>query len=88
MWQEPKIDFGYTKASELVPCSLLPHWNSMRFFATVSLSDMASLQEVKFSTLYRQSSTRHEYCNLYVYYVVITSRTCQHWNFQKADFEP
>ena len=25
------------KASELVPCSLLPHWNSMRFFATVSL---------------------------------------------------
>ena len=26
------------KASELVPCSLLPHWNSMRFFATVSLS--------------------------------------------------
>ena len=27
------------KASELVPCSLLPHWNSMRFFATVSLSD-------------------------------------------------
>ena len=26
-----------TKASELVPCSLLPHWNSMRFFATVSL---------------------------------------------------
>ena len=32
--------------------------------------------------------TRHEYCNLYVYYVVITSRTCRHWNFQKADFEP
>ena len=26
-----------TKASELVPCSLLPHWNSMRFFTTVSL---------------------------------------------------
>ena len=45
-----------TKASELVPCSLLPHWNSMRFFATVSLSDMNSLQEVKFATLYRQSS--------------------------------
>ena len=44
------------KASELVPCSLLPHWNSMRFFATVSLSDMNSLQEVKFATLYRQSS--------------------------------
>ena len=29
----------YDKASELVPCSLLPHCNSMRFFATVSLSD-------------------------------------------------
>ena len=29
----------HTKASELVPCSLLPHWNSMRFFATVSLYD-------------------------------------------------
>ena len=28
-----------TKASELVPCSLLPYWNSMRFFATVSLYD-------------------------------------------------
>ena len=28
------------KASELVPCSLLPHWNSMRFFATVSLTDL------------------------------------------------
>ena len=47
---------GYGKASELVPCNLLPHWNSMRFFATVSLSDMNSLQEVKFATLYRQSS--------------------------------
>ena len=45
-----------SKASELVPCSLLPHWNSMRFFATVSLSDMNSLQEVKFATQHRQSS--------------------------------
>ena len=47
---------GSIKASELVPCSLLPHWNSMRFFGTVSLSDMNSLQEVKFATLHRQSS--------------------------------
>ena len=31
--------YSVAKASELVPCSLLPHWNSMRFFATVSLSD-------------------------------------------------
>ena len=45
-----------TKASKLVPGSLFPHWNSVRFFATVSLSDMNSLQEVKFATLYRQSS--------------------------------
>ena len=30
---------GKFKASELVPCSLLPHWNSVRFFATVSLYD-------------------------------------------------
>ena len=40
-----------SKASELVPCSLLPHWNSMRFFATVSLYDSNSMDEVKFATL-------------------------------------
>ena len=28
-----------SKASELVPCSLLSNWNSMRFFATVALYD-------------------------------------------------
>ena len=39
------------KASELVPCSLLPRWNSMRFFATVSLYDSNSMDEVKFATL-------------------------------------
>ena len=33
------VTVSETKASELVPCSLLLHWNSMRFFATVSLSD-------------------------------------------------
>ena len=44
-----------TKASELVPGSLLPHWNSMRFFARRSLSDMSSLQEVRFEILNRQS---------------------------------
>ena len=32
-------DSKQTKASELVPSSLLPHWNSMRFFVTVSLYD-------------------------------------------------
>ena len=37
--QSSKRQFCYmlSEASELVPCSLLPHWNSMRFFATVSL---------------------------------------------------
>ena len=44
------------KASELVTGSLLSHWNSMQFFATGSLSDMNSMQEVRFATLYRQSS--------------------------------
>ena len=38
----------------------------MRFFATVSLSDMNSLQEVKFATLYWQSSNTSRHCNLYV----------------------
>ena len=54
------------KASELVPGSLLLHWNSMRFFATGSLSDMNSLQEVRFTTLCRKVEIRHEYCNLNV----------------------
>ena len=39
------------KASELVPCSLLPHWNSMQFSVTVSLYDSNSMGEVKFATL-------------------------------------
>ena len=39
------------KASELVPCSLLTHWNLMRFFTTVSLYDSNSVDEVKFTTL-------------------------------------
>ena len=46
----------HTKASELVPCSLLPHWNSMRFFTTGSLYDSNSMEEVKFATLYQRSS--------------------------------
>ena len=51
-----------TKASELVPCSLLPHWNSMRFFATGSLYDSGS----KIRPCTGEVQTRHEYCNLYV----------------------
>ena len=41
------------KASELVPCSLLPHWNSVRFFVTGSLYNLNSMDKVKFVTLYR-----------------------------------
>ena len=55
-----------TKASELVPCSLLPHWNSMQFFATVSLYDSNSMDEVKFAPCNDEVQTRHGYCNLYV----------------------
>ena len=70
-----------TKASELVPCSLLPHWNSMRFFATVSLYDSNSMDEVKFATLYRQSSNMLLCCDDVTYVPAL-------WNFQKADLEP
>ena len=55
------------KASELVPGSLLPHWNSVWFFVTGSLSELNSLLEVRFMTLYLQSfQTRHKNCNFYV----------------------
>ena len=49
----------HIKASELVPCSLLPHWNSMRFFATVSLYDSNSMDEVKFATLACNGKVQH-----------------------------
>ena len=44
------------KASKLVPGSLFPHWNSMRFFMMGSLYDTSLLAEVRFATLYWQSS--------------------------------
>ena len=56
----------HSKAPELVPGTLLPHWNSMRFFATGSLYDSNSMDEVKFATLYGEVQTHHEHCNLYV----------------------
>ena len=43
---------GNSKASELVPGSLFPRWNSMRFFARGSLYDTSSLVEVRFATIY------------------------------------
>ena len=79
---------GNSKASELVPCSLLPHWNSMRFFATVSLYDSNSMDEVKFATLCRRSS------NITVI-VTCTLLCCDDvmyvpalWNFKKLTCEP
>ena len=60
------IAMAFIKASELVTGSLLPHWNLMRFFARGSLSEMSSLQEVRFATLYGKVQACHEYCNLYV----------------------
>ena len=73
----------YAKASELVPCSLLPHWNSMRFFATVSLYDSNSMDEVKSATLYRGGHvTNIVTCTLlccdWIMYVLAL------WNFQKS----
>ena len=59
-------DHVCTKASELVPCRLLPHWNSMWFFVTGSLYDSNSVEEVKFATCTGEVRTRDSYCNLYV----------------------
>ena len=77
------------KASKLVPGSLLPHWNSMRFCVTGSLYYSNSMEEVKFATLYRRSSKTSQNivtCTLlcwdYVTYMPAV------WNFQKADFKP
>ena len=73
----------HVKASEQVPGSLLPHWNSMRFFATESLYDSNSVKEVKFVTLYRRSSNTSRILWLVRYYVLISSRTCRHCEISK-----
>ena len=49
----------------------------MRFFATGSLYNSNSMEEVKFATLYWQSSTHHEYFNLYILWLVTTCRRCE-----------
>ena len=71
------------KASELVPGSLFPRWNSIRFFARGSLYDTSSLAEVRFATLYRQSSNTSRILKLVRYYFVIRSRTCRHCEISK-----
>ena len=63
--------------------SLLPDWNSMRFNATESLYESNSMEEVKFTTMYRQSSNTSGILKLICYYLVITSRTCQHCEISK-----
>ena len=55
----------------------------MRFFARGSLCDMNSPQEVRFATLYQQSSNTSWKLYLVHYYVVIRSRTCQHCEISK-----
>ena len=59
------------KASELVPSTLFPHWNSMWFFARGSPYDTSSLGEVRFTTLCRQSSNTSRILKLVRSFVVI-----------------
>ena len=66
-----------SKASELVPGSLFPRWNSMWNYGRRSLYDSTSLALERFSTLYRQSSKHVMNLELVRYYVVIGSRMCQ-----------
>ena len=70
-------------ASELVPSSLFPHWNSMRFFMRGSLYNTSSLAEVRFTTPYQQNSNTSRILKLVRYYVVIRSRTCWHCEISK-----
>ena len=55
----------------------------MRLFATGSLYDSNSMEEVKFATLYRRSSNTSRILYIVRYYVVITSRTCRHCEISK-----
>ena len=77
------INMDRIKASELVPGNLLPPSNSMRFFARGSLYDTSSRNEVRFVTLYRQSSNTSRILKLIRYYVVIRSRTYRHCEISK-----
>ena len=75
----------WNKASELVPSSLFPRWNSMWIFARGALYDSSSLAEVRFATLYQQSSSTSWILKLVCYYVVIGSQcVLARWNFQKS----
>ena len=66
------------------PGSLFPCWkNSMRSFARGSLYGTSSLAEVRFTTLYWQSSNMSWILKLVRYYVVIRSHMCQHCEISK-----
>ena len=73
----------HNKASELVPGSLFPRWNSMWIFARGSLYNSTSLAKVRFATLYWQSSSTSRILKLVGYYVVIGSPTCRRCEISK-----
>ena len=75
-----------TKASALIPGSLFLRWNSMRFFARGSLYDKSSVNEVRFATLYVQSTNTSRILKLVRYTIsdlLIRSRTCRHCEISK-----
>ena len=79
------------KASELVPGSLFPHWNWMRFFCEgitirLKLTDLRKicnpvLAKFKHVTNIDTLSCMLLCCDWIMYVLAL-------WNFQKADFEP
>ena len=82
--ENPKLTYCTSyKASELVPGSWFPRWNSMRFFGRGSIYDTSSLAKVRFATLYRQSSNTSRILKLVRYYVVIRSLMCRHCEISK-----
>ena len=88
-WDHKTSPTAVPKASELAPCSLRPHWNSMRFFATVSLYDFNSMDEVKFATLY---TAKFKHVTVILTCMLLCCDGITYvpalWNFQKADLEP
>ena len=72
----------WTKASKLVPFSLLPHWNSMRIFR----DGITPRLELNGGSKIRDPAKFRHVTNilkLVRYYVVITSRTCRHCEISK-----
>ena len=70
------------KASKLVPSSLLPRSHSPWIFVTGSLYNSSSANEVRFATLYWQSSNVINIV-LVRYHGVMWSRSCRHCEISK-----